>query len=229
MSRRFLPLGLAAAVILATGSLGSAHAATITVRSDAGWLGTFTLTNNGGNFSLNFTNLDVQSLNLINGSVVNIPAAFSNPIDFTATPNTGPRDFLVTSGDETKSFTADDSTASLTFILDHGQAGDENNSDGLILTGSIIDAPSSSLTMGGNTYDFSKMVDGVITFALTGTDYTGGAGSMFDVMTISGTSVTGTAVFSQAAIPEPSSMALLGIGLGGLLAFRRRFAKRPTA
>lgn len=227
MSRRFLPLGLAA-VIVAAGSLGSAHAATIPVGSDAGWLGTFTLTNSDGNFSLEFTEPSVQSLNLINGVVVGFDAAFSNPIAFTATPNSGPRDFLITSGTEIKSFTADNSTANLNFVLEFGQAGDENNNDGLIFTGSITGAPSPSLVVGDDTYDFSPLVSGVITFALTGANYDGGAASMFDVMTMSGTSVTGTAVFSQAAIPEPTSLALFSIGLGGLMAFRRRLTRRTA-
>jgi hypothetical protein len=43
-----------------------------------------------------------------------------------------------------------------------------------------------------------------------------------------GATATGNGAFSQQSIPEPASMALLGIGVSGLVAFRRFFRKRAT-
>lgn len=226
MSRRAFSVAFVAAIALAVGSLGSATAATIQAHSNAGWLGTFSLVNDGGdNLTLTFTNPTDQELDLINGSPVSIGAAFSTPIVFTATPTAGTRDFNIVSGVETNTFSSGSGAVDQSFVLDSGQAGDANNEDGLILTGVITDGANSILTVGDDSYDFSPLLGGVVTFALTGANYAN-ASSMFDVMTTSGASVTGTAVFSQAAIPEPTSVALLGIGLGGLIAFRRRFAKR---
>jgi hypothetical protein len=36
------------------------------------------------------------------------------------------------------------------------------------------------------------------------------------------------ALVSTSAVPEPSSIALLGIGISGFIAFRRRFSRKPT-
>jgi hypothetical protein len=49
---------------------------------------------------------------------------------------------------------------------------------------------------------------------------------------VTGGTITGTGGFtelSQFAVPEPASLALIGIGMTGLLAFRRFFKKTPVA
>ena len=48
------------------------------------------------------------------------------------------------------------------------------------------------------------------------------------VTTYSGSATRGIEI-TNISVPEPTSVALLGIGLSGLIAFRRRFSKKPVA
>jgi hypothetical protein len=80
------------------------------------------------------------------------------------------------------------------------------------------------------TYDFSNFANGLgtINITLTATSFSPGISSFAGFFSTVGASLTGDGSFSQASvIPEPSSMALLGIGMSSLLAFRRIFRKRP--
>jgi hypothetical protein len=62
-----------------------------------------------------------------------------------------------------------------------------------------------------------------------GTDFTGGqtaAPAIFGIQfSQNGGSIVDSGTITTSAVPEPSSMALLGIGLTSFLAFRRRFSK----
>lgn len=231
MLRRSFTLGLAVAALVAVGSLASARGAMIPVRNDSGSLGSFVLTNlGGGTYEIDLTPLPLPQLQRVNGAVVITDADFGPKVGFSVVGGLGGNDYDVTSDMYLpKKFEGVPRSAELTYTLTAGQAGTGLNKDGLILSGWITSVPSRYLDLGADTYDFAPLYRGRITLVLTGSDYSAGVGSMADVINgAMGDSVSGTGAFSQ-AIPEPTSMALLGIGLSGLIAFRRRLARRAMA
>jgi hypothetical protein len=198
----------------------SAQAATI-VANDSGTVGAFILMHNAGDsFTLTVAGpASLQDINLV--PVSGIATTFTAVENFTATVSGD--NVTITAGTFTKTFGTSPNDAVLSYGLSSGLIGTGGQSNGLILAGLISDVAPNSLP----GFDFSKMVGGTNTFALTGGAYLGGAASMADVFAMSGTSVIGTGSFSELAapIPEPTSMALLGIGLSGLFTVRR-FLKR---
>lgn len=245
-SPKFLT-GLAAAILVAAVTVTPAHADTM-VFADSGALGTFTLTNvDGTNFTLTLLPLDEQKLENINELGVGddgLQAEFGANIAFALTGTSG-IDHTFTSATLTKIFRSAEANgrdASLTYEI---QAGATPNSTpkGMSLTGPITGVGSTGSLLdyvqlpGGDlpsdTYDFSSMVGGTITFVLTSTSFSTGVSSFAQVLATSGASARGGfSAFSQspAVVPEPSSLAIVGVSLAGLLAYRRRFGKRaPTA
>jgi hypothetical protein len=78
--------------------------------------------------------------------------------------------------------------------------------------------------------DFSNFAaGGTINFTFTGTTFSGGKASFADLFATVGESVIGTGSFSQAAVPEPASIALFGVGMTGFIVFRRLVQKRTKA
>jgi len=236
MRRRSSLFGLAVAIGVAAGFPSPAFAAPVLVTGDSGSFGAFSLSNSGGgNFSLMLYQED-QTLNFINENLVFTRAVFDNRMNFRVTAGLGTHDYTISSEEFTKnlvstSFNTPYPYASLTYSLEGGQAGGAVNRDGLLLSGVITGLGLSEVEVNGVVYDFSPIK--TIQFALTGASYSGGAASMFDVFNMPNTSVVGNASYSQSAfsrtiIPEPTSLALLGVGLSALIAFRRRFAKRTT-
>jgi len=225
MLQRVLLGGVAAALLL--GSLAStAQAGGISVLSDSGNLNTFTLDNlGGGDFTLSITAPD--TLTSINGAGVSIPATFDPVLAFTASVSGSVVTVTPTSPiPYTKTFGSGTAIASLTYDLTIGQIGTGINQNGLLLGGTILTVAPNALP----GYDFSTLVGGTHNFALTGQHYTGGAASIADVFAIAGSSVTGSGGFSESsAIPEPTSLAMLGIGLSGLFTFRRFFKRTHNA
>jgi len=92
------------------------------------------------------------------------------------------------------------------------------------ITGKIVSVVAPGTTVyNGTTYDFSHMVGASVALNVSGADFT-------TIFGHSGATATGVGfdISESQVVPEPASMALLGIGMTGFLAFRRLF-KRVTA
>lgn len=222
--RSFLFAAAAVAVMTVFGS--AAQAANIVVNDESGTLGTFELTNIGivgstTTLQLDLTSPALQATNAINGVATVIPAAFSSPILLDVTP-VGGGAYTVTSAEFLKTFgDVEGAQAQLSFNITTAVTPLDNF---LNLQGLVTAVVQNALAFGGDTYDFSRFTTGlgVNNITLTGTAFVGGVTSFAGVIDTVGASVTGNGSFSQVSvIPEPSSMALLGIGLSGLFTFRR--------
>jgi hypothetical protein len=221
--RRFL-LSLAAGLLACGIGSASARAGPVMVTEAEG---TF-------NFVLTVTTTDVVQitysdplLTKINNALIPtgaITSTFSTvTIDIASTSTIGPfTAYTSTSSTATKSYgtgVGSILTASLTNTIDAGST----TTGFLNLSGAITGVPNSLLETTATdptVYDFSPFASGG-SIALT---YNKVLANFADVIATGGT-VTGTGGFTEtvSAVPEPASMALLGIGFAGFLAFRRYF------
>lgn len=229
MRRRSLLFALAAAVCLAAGPLNTAPAASINVVNDSGSAGFVRLTNvDGVNFKIEFLQPKAQWLNSINGSITDLPiqALFPSPITFQLVSGASSHEFMLSSDSWNKRFDPDGDNTDLTYELTRGEA--PHMLDSLVLDGRVLSAPQPLLTLGTGasqkTYDFTPLVGGRIQFVMTAPQFNG-TNSFFGLFQTVGATASGSMAFSQ-IVPEPTSAALMGVGLIGLLFHRRRMAKR---
>src|SRR5262249_25515282 len=154
------------------------------------------------------------TLTEVNGASVLIPASFS-AFDITTVQTTPGTLATVTGGMGTKTFGTGEASATLDFSITSGFAFTSHlNMDGVI-TGITANAMP--------CYDFPKLVGGSISLAIDQ------PGVKFqNIVNHEKASLVNGFGYAQSSIPEPASMALLGIGMTSLLAFRRYFRRMST-
>jgi hypothetical protein len=220
MKNRLTLLTLAAGLLLWGFAATEAKAAGTLVTSDAGDF-SWSLTSNGaGTAILTFTNV---GLTTVNGTTIATVSSTLSPLtvaytQLTGPPPTGSYTFtFVSSG--TKTF----GTGSNTAMLSYSTANAGTNLIGSLgINGTIPTGNPISNALPG--FDFTPFaLGGAINLSLSDT------GVDIGKIIVSGGSASGTGGFTENAAPEPASLALLGIGMTGFLAFRRYFKKTSVS
>jgi hypothetical protein len=221
MKNRLTLLTLAAGVLLWGFAATEAKAAGTLVTSDAGDFSWSLSSNGSGTAILTFTNVGLTTVNgttiaTVSSSLSTLTIAYT---ELTGPPPTGSYTFnFVSTG--TKTFGTGGASASLSY---------STTTAGTNLIGSLgidgtIPAVTNPITNALPGFDFSPFASGGnINLSLSDT------GVDIGKIIVSGGSASGTGGFTENAVPEPASLALLGIGMTGFLAFRRYFKKTSVS
>jgi hypothetical protein len=227
MKRRSVLFAAALVVISLAGS--GAQAGRVVVLTDSGNIGGFTITNTGinnGVATLLYTGTPNPSsfMNNVNGAVVSpeVTEISPGPITFTVKA-TSPGNYAVSLVPPIYTQSVGGTVGSQALL------GFDLTSGGTFGTTffNVIGNITSVMANNDPTYDFSSFTaGGSQNITLTATSFAGGASSFATLFSMVGGSASGSGSFSQIAVPEPASFALLGIGMSGLVALRRIFRKR---
>jgi hypothetical protein len=220
---------IVAMMLIAALMAGTAQAASITVLTDSGNLGEFNFTNIGiisgtATIAVAVPSL-ISTVNTINGAIIPPePIKATTPLTLQVTPTGAGEYTLALPAGITKTVGSTvGQQAILTFNLTRGDtpAALPNffNASGPVLA---------LLANANPLYDFAAFGNGLgkINFTFTATTF-GGVSSFASLFSTVGATATGNGSFSQAAaVSEPTSVAVLGSGLLGLLAWgRARWAR----
>jgi len=230
MRKRSVLATLAAALLACSLGTTNAMAGTVSVRQDEGTF-SFTMTVTAGVIDITYSDVELTKINhlgIVGGPVAtDLHTGSTEDVAVTSTVSAPPLTSYTLS-DQTpgiKTFGTGPGIVTAAQLQYQLFAGYAVNPGFLNLTGSVIKVISPILqTTGSPTtkYDFSPFNDGGI-MSLTYNQ----AGVDFASIIAHGGKVNGTGGFSELAVPEPTSFALLGIGMTAFLAFRR-FSKRTA-
>lgn len=223
MKRRSLFMMIAAGFLVCSLGTTGATASTV-VTSDAG---TFSWTITGGgsanSATITFSNVFLTTVNGSTASPLPITSSLAN-LSFTVSAS--PPGTFTATGSSSKIFGTGGTGSEAVLDYNVNAAGASSASGSFLnLVGTVTSVPFNNLS----GFDFSDFGTGPNVMTLT---FTQAGGDIATVIatgsgTVSGNSSGG---FSEVlSIPEPTSMALLGIGMTGFLAFRRFFRRTGAA